>query len=278
MKHSMKLTCALFFVVLILSCGNDDNTVILPNDSTQTVFDYGPAPDWMDTIIVDTSRVSETPMGSFEAEWIALWWSRDLVAPAYLYERVRRDLKVIREDYADLDPLLKGDFARGWRPGYLGVVLSDSAITQYLQGTYTDLDELNQLFRLEIIVDNKVEEWGLLHLYFETRIHPLRLAKFYLSISSVVDVWTTHSVSVGSELYPWYANGKITYLFQESWNCTLSGCLRARYRYFRTTDFGDVEFLGTYDPAVDIEPSWWPEAVRNWEAWFLNWKDTVDVP
>jgi hypothetical protein len=278
MKSFMKLAYALSVVVLILSCGKDDNTVIPPIDTTQVVIDYGPAPNWMDTIIVDTSRVSETPMGDLEAEWIALWWSRDLVAPAYLYERVLRDLKMIREGFVDLDPPLKGRFDRSWNPGYLGVIMSDSAITQYLEGAYTDLEELNQLFRLDHIVDSKLEDWGLLHLYFETRAHPLRFAKFYLNISSVVDIYLNYTVRIGSELYPWYANGKLTYLFEEVWDCTLSGCLRCRYRYFRTTDFGDVEFLGTYDPKVDSEPCWWPEADRNRDAYYNDWKDSVDTP
>jgi hypothetical protein len=234
------------------------------------VPDFGPPPSWMDTIIVDTTMVSREPLENEEAEWLALYLSRDLVAPPDFYERVKNDLQTIRTGYQDLDPPLMGRFFNYWSPGILTVLLNDEAAGRYEAGTFTDLDELNAAFQLDWINDAVFDIGNTLTLHFKGRLHPKRLAEFYESIESLDHVSVTHyGCCDGDRVYPWYAYGKLTYLFREGWGDCPAGCTYERFWYFRTDGEGAVDYVGSYTPPEGDEvPPWWPEAERNINAFY----------
>ena len=206
-------------------------------------------------------------MDNAEAEWMALWLSCDLVAPTEAYERVERDLAAIRLLHSALDPPLRGLFRTYWSPSVLSVHLNNEAVGRYLEGTYTDLDELNRKFRIDWVNDNHVDAQiggGVLTLHFNGRLHPARLAEFYQKVPSLDWVDTAYRGGDGDRIYPWFANGKMTYLFREGQGDCPLGCYMNRYWYFRTDDDGTVEYVGSYtDWEDEHEPNWWPEAKRN---------------
>ena len=149
MTYLRRLIFVGLLAAICVSCGDTEQSVMPVNSEPE----FGFPPPWMDTVIVDTSLVSRAPFGNEEAEWMALYLSRDLMAPAAIYDRLVRDLERIREDYGDLVPPLTGEFRNYWSPGTISVGLTDEAAERYNAGAYTDLDELNELFRLDWISD-----------------------------------------------------------------------------------------------------------------------------
>ena len=249
----------IYVALLVASC-SDAPTPVEP-----VVEPYGPMPGWMRSVIADASVLPVERRGSEEAESIGLWLSRDLVVEQHIYDRILRDLETIRKRHGDLDPPLVGEFRGYWRPGILSVGLTDEAFERYKQGTFTDLDELNERYGLETIIEPyMIESSKNMSLYFESRLHPARLVEEYENIGSLkwVDhVWTTLAYH---PIYPWYAHGDLTYLFVQD-KIELDA-FPYRYRYFRTDDEGAIEYVGTYMPWQEPAPEWWPEAKRNHDA------------
>ena len=269
MRRSYVTYVVLSLIVTLASCGNNGKQQS-PAAPKPDPVGFGSPPSWMDSIIVDTTMISRNPLENDEAEWLALYLSRDLVAPLDLYERVNHDLQAIRSAYGDLEPPLQGAFREWWAPGILQVGLTDQAVSDYRAGTYTDLDELNRLFQLDRINENSLDRSGWLTLHFRGCLHPARLEEFYSNVGSIEGTSIWWFCCDGDRIYPWYANDKLTYLFREGWGDCPAGCIYSRYWYFRTSDDGSVEYVGSYTPSEDeAEPAWWAEASRNKTA-FLH--------
>jgi len=254
-----------FLITLAAIVGCSDSVEVpTPEDSREP--DYGSMPTWFGTGSSDTTGISKSQLQDPEAAWMTLWLTSDLVAPQEPYERLLRDITAIRDQYSELDPPLKGVFRRYWNPSILRVGLTADAVDQYLDGTYADLDSLNSLFGLETVLENFLEpgEPGSITLIFRGRLHPARLAEFYEQVDTVRYTAIAWWAGDGHRIYPWYADGKLTYLFREGQGDCLAGCTMNRYWYFRTDSEGNIDFVGGYTAwQDDREPAWWPEAARN---------------
>lgn len=217
-RKSLKSKKTLIFtlIVLFINACDDAESPRVPDKGETPIEDYGPAPTWWDTIIVDTTRIKESPMENKEIENMALHLSRDLVAPANLYQRLLRDVSLIRSEYAVLSPELKGNFVGRWVSNHLLIRLSEDGVKQYNDGTLKEFAELNALFGVEQIVGDTLR--GPRVLVFRPRLNPFRVGEFYKNIESVVEVGPNWGMGGGANrLYPWYANNKLTYLFREGW-------------------------------------------------------------
>jgi hypothetical protein len=95
-------------------------------------------------------------------------------------------------------------------------------------------------------------------LSFEGRLHPERLAELYMKIPSVVSAGPNHFFGDWSNVYPWFIDDGLSYLFREAWGDCPSGCMYSCYWYFEATISG-VNSIGTWCPPGP-EPEWWEEA------------------
>jgi hypothetical protein len=147
------------------------------------------------------SDVRATPKEDQEAEEVALWLSGSLVAPETLYSRVQADLAEIRSTYGGSIPALMSVFFRPWWVvSELQVSLADTAIEQFLQGNYHDLDDLNGqlgLTRMEHYVLNWIT------LSFQGRLNPAKLAELYERVPSVVEATPVGPPGDSPTIYPW---------------------------------------------------------------------------
>jgi len=201
-----------------------------------------------------------TPRANKEAEEAALWLSDSLIAPESLYYTISYHLKTIREKYGETIPQVDTlTFRSKWRPGMVILQVTEEAKQHIRAGTYHDLDSLNSALHLEKMDTTHFSHSTWIHLIFEGRLHPKRLAELYSPIPSVVKAVPIHYIGDWPNVYPWFSDNGITYLFREAWGDCLSGCIYSLYWYFKVTDSG-IEYIGFWDPETQPEPDWWEEA------------------
>ena len=211
----------------------------------------------MPTGCSDTSTNPHAAPRNREAESMALYVSRELVAPQDLYEELLASLAFVRETWKDSIPDLDGIFfVPPWVPGQLLIQLTEEAEERYREGTYTDLDSLHTEFRLDSC---SMGYSGSLRCVFKGLLHPERLAEAYKTVSSVVYAEPNGILFNTFNVYPWVLDTGRTFLFRNGWGDCPSGCIFNRYSYFKEID-GAWEWIGTFVHREDPEPDWWEEA------------------
>ncbi len=209
-----------------------------------------------------------TPRDNPEAEAAALWLSGDLVAPTDLYEELFSGYSRIRGAYADSIPELNQvTFVSPWMPGELLLKLTDDAIAELRRGEYHDLDSLNTYYRVAEIDTHLIDFIGWMHLIFEGRLHPERLAEEYGQVPSLLMAEPNGTWSNQADNYPWLIDGGISYLFRYGWGDCPAGCIYNQFWYFKVREIsGYVEYLGTFVSGEGPEPDWWAEARAAYDA------------
>ena len=194
-----------------------------------------------------------------EAELAALWLSGELTAPKALYQTIKDDLSDIRAAYTDSIAELEIEFVPPWEPSQVLVGFTESGVERLRAGDYPEFDELNDLFHLAEL-DTKFH-WHspLAILTFEGRQHPARIAAPYESFDDVRYAEPNGFVGDWGNVYPWWLDEGISYLWRDAWGDCPAGCINSRFWYFRVTDAG-IEYVGTFEKWVDPEPPWWGEA------------------
>lgn len=247
-----RFAAAVFLVVFLIPCiwisfGCDSSTS--PVKQVGTVFDL-------------------TPRDNPEAEAAALWLSGDLVAPTDLYEDLLGGYSLIRSEFSDSIPELdQVVFVSPWMPGELLVKLTEDAIAELRRGEYHDLDSLNAYYRVAEVDTHLIDFIGWMHLIFEGRLHPERLAEDYSRVPSLLYAEPNGIWSNQADNYPLLIDGGISYLFRYGWGDCPAGCINNRFWYFKVYEVsGEVEYLGTFVSPDDPEPDWWDEARINYEA------------
>ncbi|MCJ7497860.1 MAG: hypothetical protein MUO78_06970 [candidate division Zixibacteria bacterium] len=201
----------------------------------------------------------ETPRMNREAEEAALWLSDSLIAPEGLYFKILHHLERIRAEYSDSIPQVDINFWPPWMTNKLILMITEEAKDQIRTGQYHDLDSLNNVFHF-VSMDTSLFRWiSIVVLSFEGRFHPERLAEVYEKISSVIYGEPNSFLGDWSNVYPWYSDNGLTYLFREAWGDCLSGCIYSRYWYFEVTNLG-VRYIGTWYPGAEPKPDWWEQA------------------
>lgn len=247
-----RLAVSAVLVVFIIPCvwmalGCDSSTS--PSKQVRSIFDL-------------------TPRDNFEAEAAALWLSGDLVAPTDLYDDLLLGYSRIGSAFADSIPELNHVvFVSPWMPGELLVKLTEDAIDELRRGEYHDLDSLNAYYHIAEIDTHLIDFIGWMHLKFEGRLHPERLAEDYGEVPSLLFAEPNGIWNNQADNYPWLIDGGISYLFRNGWGDCPAGCIYNQFWYFKVPEkFGAIEYLGTFVPREDPEPDWWAEAKRAFDA------------
>jgi hypothetical protein len=231
-------------------------TAVLCAGCTEDTPTSAPAQD------LPPNPLDQTPRENYEAEFVALSLSGELVAPQALYEEVRDGLAHLRSQYSDSIPDGVGFRAICWLPGEITGSLTEEASVEIRNGSYTEMDSLNAMLRLARMDTTSFSfsrEQVYFHLFFEGRLHADRLREIYDLLPSVE--YTSHGYLCldQSQYYPRLIDGGVSYLFRRGFGDCPSGCIYSEFWYFKVIDL-NVEYVGHWDPQSEPEPSWWNEA------------------
>jgi hypothetical protein len=218
------------------------------------------------------SSVIDYPRPDQEAEEAALWLSGELEAPKELYLTIRRDLALIRGNYQAIIQEVGITFFPPWVPGELLMGVTDEAKQQIRQGTYQDLDSLNAYYHLAALDTNRTFDWiNLVKLTFKGRLHPKVLSVPYGDVASVTYAEPNGYAGDWSNVYPWIIDGGMSYLFRKGEGDCPSGCIDNYFWYFKVSDAGIVEYVGTWKLGHVPIPHWWEEARVAYESFRSGW-------
>jgi hypothetical protein len=149
--------------------------------------------------------LASTPRENREAEEAALYFSGELVASDSAYYLLLGHFSDIRDELGDqVAELRDTPFQLPWSSQALIVTLTESASQRFEAGEFTDLDSLNALFGVTKM--QKMSGAPKLHLWFEGRYNPYRLAEFYESEACVEysgPIMYARSPSEWGNLIPW---------------------------------------------------------------------------
>ncbi len=164
-----------------------------------------------------------------EALVMALWLSHELETPSGLYERIRSDLILIREEFRNSIPAVDLRFHEPWEPGKLILGFDHEYYQQISDGHYRAWDSLNALFNLARI-DLSMPAFRMLKLEFADGLNPEILADAYQQLPGVRFAVPNRYMGERPMLLPAEAtDGRLLYFFRNAWDDCPSGCLYSEY-------------------------------------------------
>jgi hypothetical protein len=96
-------------------------------------------------------------------------------------------------------------------------------------------------------------------LKFAGRLNPSLLAQYYGLLDGIVSIDITPIPGDFSNVFPWFVDGKLAFLFRQAWGDCPAGCMYSRFWYFKTEDTA-FKFIGEFTASYDsIAPQWWQE-------------------
>ncbi len=234
-------------IVLMNGCGGDQPSAPKGNDNST----HDPV----------------TPQTDTEASDAALWLSGELTAPEKLYEQIRDELALIREEWEDSLDAVKIGFRVPWEPGRLVMGFTQESYDSIAAGEYHHWDSLNTVYGLDTIVLS-TPLFRQLKLKFQERLHPLVLADIYADLPGLRFVEPNRYYGDAAMLLLYRNGGEIVYFFRYAWeNCpSPSGCEHSEY-YIFTVD-GDTSSFRGYSPDYNaVPPAWQSILDAAWE-WY----------
>ena len=186
-------------------------------------------------------QVVLSPREDRDAERLALKLSDQLVARQSDYERVHRDLKLIRSKF----PRMKRIKTLGrFGASSMTLHMKTEHLDQITAKTYRGLRCLNASFGgrfgYRFHSDHKVG------VKFSAIYHPLRLAELYQLHPDVISADARKSLYGGGDdikLIPDHVNGTYRYEFTHAWGDCFSGCLYYQVWGYDVTKEGQVSRL-----------------------------------
>ncbi len=246
MKKSALFFGIVFSALLFPSCGDYGNAPT-PTDRTQWIKD----------------QLAQTPREDVEAEQAALWYSNELVAPEWLYQKFHNDLQRIRANDWGISQVRTIHFFSNVPISQILVRFDSSSIVQLRRGEYRAWDSVNALLRVNDIDTLALQLAPTVKLTFEGIANGDSLANSYRGLPGVTSAGPDILGGDDSNVYPWLRGEKRTYLFREGSEDCPSGCLVSEYWYFRVTD-EKVEYVGhayrNFPEQIWQRPDWWGEA------------------
>ncbi len=177
--------------------------------------------------------LSITPMENEEAEVAAMVLSRQLIAPKWLYDRIRTDLQLIRSRYLDSIPQLDIRFVCDFEPSCIVVQIDSGVLFDTSSGGGRIIDSLNHVYRL----DTLFRVYGNFYqLKFLGRLNSTRLVDIYARIPGEYCVSTSGFVGDLPKLVIWPDGETFKYFFRDAWGDCLSGCMYSKVFYFTAKD------------------------------------------
>lgn len=241
------------FLAALLLCGCGNNPVSSKSDEPEDI--------------------SATPRADAEAEEMALYISRQLVAPEALYQRVKTDLLEIRTLFADSGHLPDVAFAMWTPPGQVLLKISTTLLNDSTTAAFHHFDSLNTYFRLE-----SVHTYQYLSQYYKLRfyglLHAVRLAQAYREVDGILSASAGPTAGDRPNIYPVQHGHSIRYYIREAGGDCPAGCIHSYVHCVDANDEGYTYVGGHYNWSEDEPPDWWPGFLNAWEDYhWLGYND-----
>lgn len=163
-----------------------------------------------------------------DATVLGLELSGELVAPADVVSQIAQDLAIVRGAYPVVAAIT---VLRDWMPGALLVGLTDPAWAQYLAGTFTALDAVNDQYGMTII--GQIPSIKTLKLASQECSNPTVMVDAYWARPEVMYVEPNYNLNDGDDItctaLGWYT-------FKHGWGDCAVGCAFSHYWHFRVID------------------------------------------
>jgi hypothetical protein len=229
-------------------------------------------PEEVDPLADLKQRLAQSPYENEEAELMALFLSGEIVAPEALYIRLCDALTRLRGAYSDSIPCLDSiSYRHKFHTSHIDLWMLDDAVERIRDGTYSDWDSLNVLYRVTSI-DTSLLSLGQYHvvaLAFEGRLNATLLKEYYEDLAGVYDVtrWS-YLFPDGPNIYPWITDTGFTFLLRSTNAFCPSGCGLGHVWYFKELDQRPVLIGDHVQDGQTDWPDWWTEANDAYCTWF----------
>ena len=201
--------------------------------------------------------ILRTPMENEEAELAAMTLSGELVAPTYLYRKIKGELELIRSTWIDSIPDVGVEYKPNIFPSTLVILLYEGAFDSLLSGDYHEWDSLNNYYRLDTIDIMGFKEY--LTLRFKGRLNPRVIYYDYNELEGVRGVTGHDRVVESSLLLINNAEYKFKYFFKYCSNI-MDDCMSSNFHYFEIEDGQAVHKGSWYRKYPPPEEGWDPPA------------------
>lgn len=223
------------------------------------------------SVMPDLNENSEPELTSTqpdaEALAAALWLSHELKAPNDLYERIRSDLIIVREQFRDSLPAVDLKFHQPWEPGRLILGFDQDTYQQISDGQYHAWDSLNTVYNM-IQVDLSMPAFKMLKLFFDDGLNPEILAEIYQQLPGVRFAVPNRYMGERPMLLPAApVDGRILYFFRNAWGDCPSGCLYSEFWVLTVLD-GRVVYDGYYTDKLLMPADLRVAYTDAWEAYW----------
>lgn len=219
---------------------------------------------------------SLTPMENEEAEEAAIQLSGELIAPVPLYNRIRRELELIRLTWQDSIQFVNLKFELLSDPSKLNVRLTREAYDSIVASRYHYWDSLNEFYRIESKELILINSYILMKLNFYGRLNSIVLGKAYSGLPGFMNVETIAFGTDRSMVWLLKEEDVIKYFFRYGYGDCQAGCVYSDIYYFTVNEESAI-FHGSflfYAGYTEIPPVWLDTAFiafREYSTWY-QWR------
>ena len=221
-------------------------------------------------------RLAQTPRLNREAEEMALWVSKALVAPEALYNEFKQGLSALRSEFGDSVPILKEmPFSPPRQPSLIKLTFDSVGKERVLYGNYNDWDSLNTIFRMTRMDTSRVLHYLFVYIRFEGLVNSDSLASYYRGLPGVKYVGRKCYICIGDygNLFPHWTESGLRFLLRRAGGDCPSGCTENHFWYFAQND-QDWELVGDFEYYFSLPPpEWWWEGASDILCSFDDWTD-----
>ena len=227
--------------------------------------------------IVKKPDFSLTPRPDGEAELVTLQLTGQLLAPTNVYNKVVKELKIIRETWSDSIEHVNIVFEPFWRESFIRVRATPETFDSMMANKYHYWDSLNAYFPLDSVSLRSVpsiDVWSA-SMHFKGRLNSLRLIDSYAGLPLVRSIDTDYRwLGDYPMLLPLRIEGKNKYFFRYAYGDCYNGCIYSEIYYF-TVGNDSAYYHGVFIPypGDSPRPSWADTALQalsdyhTWNAW-----------
>lgn len=208
-----------------------------------------------------------SPREDAEAEIGAMLMLDTLVAPTWAYDRVKRDLAMIRAQFSGSYPEVNIAVKAPWSVGQLMLGFDHTTYNLIKGNSYNQWDDLNETFRMESI--QFWDDYNILILVFIPRLNPTIIKCDYEGLPGLKYAAATGFTTDQPQNYIGQRDGLFHYFFRDAWGDCPNGCINNHIFYFTTTTEGDAKYIGDYlvQNPDDTAPTWFQYFIETFQKW-----------
>ncbi len=212
--------------------------------------------------------ISVSPMENEEAELAAMWLSGELVAPTYLYRKIKRELELIRSTWHDSIPEVEIGFVPYVDPGFLVLGFEAETYISIRDSLYHEWDSLNDFYNVERYSVSSLS--NSVYMRFKGRLNPNLLVDIYSNLPGGEYVHPSGKIGDNPFLLIYNARGKLKYFFRDAWGDCPAGCIYSTLNYFEVVN-DSAAHRGSWYPDYPINfddaPVWYDTAKIAFESY-----------